>query len=43
VRNVGLQHERLAAAELMAPRPDLDDQLSMKAVNHDVARGPMLR
>jgi hypothetical protein len=43
VRNVRLQHERLAAAELMASRPRLDHQLSAKTVNHDVARGSMLR
>jgi hypothetical protein len=42
VRHIRLQHERLATTEPMSCGTFLDDQLSPKAVNHDVARGPML-
>jgi hypothetical protein len=37
-----LQHERLATAEPMLRSTCLDGQLSPKAVNHNVARSPML-
>lgn len=41
VGHIRLQHERLATTKPMFCGTCLDDQLSLKAVNHDVARGPM--
>src|SRR6185369_13174783 len=43
MRHTRLQHERLASAEPMLCSACLDGQLAPKAVNHNVAGGPMLR
>jgi hypothetical protein len=43
MRNIRLHHERLATAKSVWCTRGLDSQLTAEAVDHDVARGAMLR